>query len=746
MRKPSKYMSRCLLPALALLISVFSEPAGADSFIRIIGDRTTKGTDHSSGPTAAEPPTSSVRGSSTIRIIGDKTETVPKKVPEQPVAVEITEKEQKTKTAAEEEKLATETAEQMLAQRLAALKAEEERKAAEKSVQERLAKAKIAAAEKAEQERLAKLKSDQEKAAAEAARQAEMKREQEQLAARKAEEERRAAEKAEQERLAKVKAEDERAATEAIRQAAIKKEQDLLATRRAEEAHKVAEKVEQDRIIAEKANEERLAAARRAILEKPLPEIDSPVQQPAPSSPSVDSPTASINSIDNSATQVTGSDNKTGTVSDTIWDLYLSAKANDPALGRTIARVTGSRADSDQLFSTLMPHLDSGAGVQQISQTLSNYNTPKDVSYDYTSLNYNVTARMTLLNVPTIYSLSAYAAGLRVEQAGVAAARQNLIIKFTDSYFALLKAQADKHIAVGEIKRLKRVLEQTRAFLKEGTGDLIAVYEAQSRLDGAEADLTKSESSLRLAEQKLSSVVGKPVTSIVNYLPLQPARPKPDNLDWWVATMEKEQPIVRQAQEGLAQTAEQRKSVKAEYLPVLQASGGYTVSRGTADLPTAEVKQWFIGASLSLPLYSGGETAAKVRRAVASEEERRHIFDETLDQQRENVKQAFYNLRYNISLIKALEQKMASAEIQLDAVKKGRNIGTRNAIDLLNAEQTYSIALRDYKYALYDNFIRVFQLKSAAGILAESDVSEVSKSASPTLSSRLTYFPDTNPN
>jgi outer membrane protein len=209
--------------------------------------------------------------------------------------------------------------------------------------------------------------------------------------------------------------------------------------------------------------------------------------------------------------------------------------------------------------------------------------------------------------------------------------------------------------------------------------------------------------------------------------------------------MEKEQPVVRQGREGLAQTVEQRKAARAEYLPVLQASGGYTVSRGTPDLPTAEVRQWFVGASLSLPLYSGGETAAKVRKAVASEEERRHVFNETMDQQRENVKQAFYNLRYNISLIKALEQKMTSAEIQLDAVKKGRNIGTRNAIDLLNAEQTYSIALRDYKYALYDNFLRVFQLKSAAGILAESDVSDVSKSASPPLSSRLTFYQDMNP-
>lgn len=416
----------------------------------------------------------------------------------------------------------------------------------------------------------------------------------------------------------------------------------------------------------------------------------------------------------------------------TIWDLYLSAKAKDPTIGRAEARVTSSKAESDVLLSGLMPHLNAGAGVRQVFQSLSNYPTT-DANENYTAINYNITARMTLVHMPTIYSLSAAAANTKAEEAGVSAARQNLIVRLTDAYFALLKAQADKQIALGEISRFKQVLEQSQAFLKEGTGDIIAVYEAQSRLDGGAADLTKSECNLRLAEQKLSNLVGQTVTSIENYLPLQPKGPEPDDLGWWVATMEKEQPVLRQAREGVAQASEQRKAAKSEYLPILQASGGYDVSRGTADYPSAEVRQWSVGASLTMPLYSGGETSSKVRRAIASEEERRRILDETRDLHLDNIKQAFFNLRYNISLIKALEQKKVSAEIQLAAVKKGRSIGTRNAIDLLNAAQAYSIALRDYKNALYDNFTSVIRLKFAAGTLTDSDLSEISTAVAPAL-------------
>lgn len=766
MKKTFAHISVCLLLASILHMSFFAVANAADSVIRIIGDRGAKSQNNPAAPSAVEPTVNPVSGSTTIRIVsdkqnntrsssdvlsvrpappineihivGDRVETIQKESPGQPVSIEVTKTADQQNKAVEEDHLSQKTPEQEMDERLAALKAENVRRAGETLERERLAK------QKAEQE--IKAKAEQKRAAAEAARLEELKREQELLAARKAEEERRNAEKLESERLAKLKAEQEKAVAEAARIAASQREQEQLAARKAEEERKAFEKADQERMDALKFEEERLADTRRTLLAAPLSELVTPEQQAADNRTPADSPTASARGGEAAENQAAGDNKTVGQAPETIWDLYLSARANDPALGRSNARVTGSLADSDQLFSTLMPHLDSSAGVQQISQALANYNTPNEVKYGYTSFNYSLIARMTLLNVPAIYSLSAADAGLRVEQAGVAAARQNLIIKFTDAYFALLKAQADKHIALGEIKRLKQVHDQSRAFFKEGTGDLISVYEAQSRLDGAGADLTKSESTLRLAEQKLSSVVGKPVKAIVNYLPQQPAKAEPDDLDWWVATMEKEQPLLRQAREGLVQSSEQRKSVKAEYLPVLQTSGGYTVSRGTPDLPSAEVRQWFVGASLSLPWYSGGETAAKVRRAVASEEERQHLFNETIEQQRENLKQAFYNLRYNFSLIKALEQKMTSAEIQLDAVKKGRSMGMRNAIDLLNAEQSYSLALRDYKYALYDNFIRVFQLKSAAGILADADVSDVSKKASPTLSSRLSFLSDINPN
>ena len=182
---------------------------------------------------------------------------------------------------AEEERLAAEKAEQerLEAERIAAeKKAEEERLAAEKAEQERLDAERIAAEKKAEEERLAAEKAEQERLEAERIA-AEKKAEEERLAAEKAEQERLEAEriaaekKSEEERLAAEKAEQER--LEAERIAAEKKaEEERLAAEKAEqerlEAERIAaeKKAEEERLAAEKAEQERLEAERIAAEEQ----------------------------------------------------------------------------------------------------------------------------------------------------------------------------------------------------------------------------------------------------------------------------------------------------------------------------------------------------------------------------------------------------------------------------------------------------------------------------------------------
>ena len=189
--------------------------------------------------------------------------------------------------AAEQERLRIQeeqrriAAEQAEAQRQAALRAEQERIAAQQAEQQRIAveqaEAQRQAALKAEQERIAAQQAEQQRIAAEQAeaqRQAALKAEQERIAAEQAEAQRQAALKAERERILAQQAEEERLAAEeaarqraeaaakaeAERQAALKAEQERIAAEQAEAQRQAALKAEQERIAAEQAKAEREAA------------------------------------------------------------------------------------------------------------------------------------------------------------------------------------------------------------------------------------------------------------------------------------------------------------------------------------------------------------------------------------------------------------------------------------------------------------------------------------------------------
>ena len=200
---------------------------------------------------------------------------------QQRIAAEQAEAQRQAALRAEQERIAAQQAEQQRiaaeqaeAQRQAALKAEQERIAAQQAEQQRIA------AEQAEAQRQAALKAEQERIAAEQAeaqRQAALKAEQERIAAEQAEAQRQAALKAEQERIAAQQAEQQRIAAEqaeAQRQAALRAEQERIAAQQAEQQRIAAEqaeaqrqaalKAEHERILAQQAEEERLAAEEAA--------------------------------------------------------------------------------------------------------------------------------------------------------------------------------------------------------------------------------------------------------------------------------------------------------------------------------------------------------------------------------------------------------------------------------------------------------------------------------------------------
>ena len=76
----------------------------------------------------------------------------------------------------------------------------------------------------------------------------------------------------------------------------------------------------------------------------------------------------------------------------------------------------------------------------------------------------------------------------------------------------------------------------------------------------------------------------------------------------------------------------------------------------------------------------------------------------------------------DVSRIAARKQSIVSSKGSLDATQAGYEVGTRNVVDVLNAQNILFSAERDYANSRYDYILNMMRLKEQAGLLSPEDV------------------------
>jgi outer membrane protein len=85
----------------------------------------------------------------------------------------------------------------------------------------------------------------------------------------------------------------------------------------------------------------------------------------------------------------------------------------------------------------------------------------------------------------------------------------------------------------------------------------------------------------------------------------------------------------------------------------------------------------------------------------------------------------------DVSRVAARKQSIVSSRSALDATQAGYEVGTRNVVDVLNAQNTLFSSERDYANSRYDYIIDMMQLKEQAGLLSPEDVNKLDAALEP---------------
>lgn len=307
-------------------------------------------------------------------------------------------------------------------------------------------------------------------------------------------------------------------------------------------------------------------------------------------------------------------------------------------------------------------------------------------------------------------------------------AQQNLIIRSSKAYFDVLLAQDKVALIRAQKEAVDKQKQQAQANFEVGTATITDVNEAQARFDLIQAQEIAALSDLEVKKRGVQSIIGHMPAELKSVrTDLQPQMPEPMMMEDWVNMALQNNLSIAIQQQALDIATQEVERQNAGHMPTLDAVASYTdrYANGSANGFGSDLQDATIGLQLQVPLYQGGAVSSKVREAVANKDKAADDLEASRRQAELDARQAYLNLVTAVSQVKAYEQALNSSQSQLDSTNLGYEVGVRNSVEVLNAQQQFFSAKRDLLQAQYAYLLDVLSLKFSVGMLSELDLQNV---------------------
>ncbi|HLE12484.1 MAG: hypothetical protein A2504_07670 [Bdellovibrionales bacterium RIFOXYD12_FULL_39_22] len=173
--------------------------------------------------------------------------------------------------------------------------------------------------------------------------------------------------------------------------------------------------------------------------------------------------------------------------------------------------------------------------------------------------------------------------------------------------------------------------------------------------------------------------------------------------------------------EVVAQTLDYELKIKAQskvqkgHYPKVDLIGNYYLWRSdTSGGVTSGNDDWDLSLGISLPLYSGGTTAAQVKETSAQAVESKWQLEETKKVLRFNIKNRYESLKNLRQQLLLLEQALLAAEKNYKEQERDYHHSLVTTLELLQAVNSYQEAKRSMDKMKFQTFLALEELKAAA--------------------------------
>jgi outer membrane protein len=409
-----------------------------------------------------------------------------------------------------------------------------------------------------------------------------------------------------------------------------------------------------------------------------------------------------------------------------LSDTYRDAQAYDAQYAAARAAYQAGQEKSVQGRAGLLPSVNVSAydRYNDVSSTL------RDAQFVSSGVAINAAQPLYRRQNQVVYAQSKEQ--VKIAETQFKAAEQDLILRVAQAYFDVLQSQDNLAFIAAQKAAITEQLASAKRNFEVGTATITDTHEAQARYDLAVAQEIAEQNSYNIRLRALEKLVGKPPGTLDTLAPGGLLQGEAGSIDDWAARAADGnlQAEIQRISKTIADQEVQRN--RAGHYPTLDAVAGYAIDNnqnfGTVQIDTDVAT---VGLELNVPIYQGGLVSSQVREAVANQERARQDLENATRDASLQARQAWLNVNSGAARVSALEQALASTQLQLDSTKLGLQVGVRTSLDVLNAEQQVLSASRDLAGARYAYLLAGLSLKAAVGTLSPADLAEIDQHLRP---------------
>jgi outer membrane protein len=414
-----------------------------------------------------------------------------------------------------------------------------------------------------------------------------------------------------------------------------------------------------------------------------------------------------------------------------LSDIYEMALQNDPILKATEASYRAGKESGSQGLAGLLPTL------QVTGSTTWNEYRLEDVKLDeYNSNGYVGSINQPLFRLDKWFQFKKGKALSKQAEATFAFQQQESMIRIATNYFNVLNAIDSLNASKAQEKAIGRQRDLAKKRFDVGLAAITELHETQAAYDLSVVSKIAREAQLDYAKESLSAIIGGPLPLLAPLSPeFQIDLPNPLVREEWVKIGLQNNYQLKAAKLNRDAAKNTARSKGSAHLPNIDIVG--RVSKNTSDqgkfggfIPNPqsglESDNRNYAIQVTLPIFSGGGISSARRQAYAlydkSKEDALYTERSTIKEIRSN----HFNVQTQVANVKARKQALTSSKSALEATQTGYEVGTRNIVDLLEAQKRLYDSETDYASSRYEYIISMLRLKASVGSLSPNDLQKIS--------------------